>query len=211
MDTPQLNDLERRVVGCLIEKEMTTPDNYPLTLNALINACNQKSNRDPVMACEEAAVSETLDALRERGLIMRVHRAGDVANKYQHALRERWLLTDPELAIMSELMLRGAQTAAELRSRAERMVKYEGQAEVDEILDRLANARPPFVTKLQRRPGQKEGRWAHLLAGVPEEGAEASASEPVRLVPPSGDRLARLEEELARLRAEFEAFKRQFQ
>jgi uncharacterized protein len=215
-----LNDIEVRVLGCLLEKEMTTPEYYPLSLNALTNACNQKSNRDPVLNVEETDVVRALDALRFKGLAMQSAEGGRVP-KYRHALAAKLFLEPPELAILGELLLRGPQTVGELRGRAERMHPFPGLEDVESTLQELQEREAPLVVKLPRQPGRKEHRYAHLLAGEPQMSAEESTASPEAarvLVMAENERIAALEaematlrEELAAMRRELEAFKTQFE
>ncbi len=215
-----LNDIEVRVLGCLLEKEMTTPEYYPLSLNALTNACNQKSNRDPVLNVEETDVVRALDALRFKGLAMQSAEGGRVP-KYRHALAGKLFLEPPELALLGELLLRGPQTVGELRARAERMHPFPGLEDVEATLQELQEREAPLVVKLPRQPGRKEHRYAHLLAGEPQLSAEESTASPEAarvLVMAENERIAALEaematlrEELAAMRRELEAFKTQFE
>jgi len=215
-----LNDIEVRVLGCLVEKEMTTPDYYPLTLNALTNACNQKSNRDPVMALEETDVVRALDALRFKGMAMQAADGGRVP-KYAHALAGKLFLAPPELAILCELLLRGAQTVGELRGRCERMHPFPGLEDVEAVLQEMQERQPPLVAKLPRQPGRKEHRFMHLLSGEPQLTEEAAAPTPeaARLqVMAEDERIAKLEgevvalrEEVAALRRELDEFRTQFE
>jgi uncharacterized protein YceH (UPF0502 family) len=215
-----LTDTEVRVLGCLIEKELATPEYYPLTLNALTNACNQKSNRDPFMQLDEADVVRALDALRFKQLALLSAEGGRVP-KYRHILTEKLRLSPGELAVLAELLLRGPQTVGELRTRAERMHPFADLGAVEEVLEELQRRTPPLVTKLPRQPGRKEQRYAQLFAGEPELAAEEHAPQPeaARLrVMAEEERLARLEEEVAGLRAEVaglrrlvEEFKAQFE
>ena len=212
MDT-ELTTTEIRVLGCLIEKEMTTPDYYPLTLNSLTTACNQKSNRDPVLYLDETDVVKALDKLRFKGLAMQATGEGSRVPKYQHSLAEKIFLEPEQLAILCELFVRGPQTLGELRTRCERMRHFDDLNAVEAVLVELMEHEPPLVVKLPRQPGRKEQRYAQLFAGSPElpETAEAPP-EPARLkVAEEDDRIQNLEEELAALRAEFEAFKTQFE
>ncbi len=205
-----LNETEVRVLGCLMEKELATPEYYPLTLNALTSACNQKSNRDPVMQLEETEVVRALDALRFRQLVLLSAEGGRVP-KYRHILAEKFRLSPAELALLCELMVRGPQTAGELRSRAERMHPFAGPAAVEEALEELLARTPPLVTKLLRLPGQKEQRYAHLFAGEPAIAADEQQTPPeaARLrVMAENERFAKLEEEVALLRAEVAALRR---
>ncbi len=200
-----LNDIETRVLGCLVEKDLATPEYYPLTLNALTNACNQKSNREPVMQLENTDVVRALDSLRQKQLAH--HSAEGVrAAKYCHNL-EGLLRLDPEdMAIMAELLLRGPQTVGELRNRAERMCPVGDLQAVEELLQNLMEREEPLVIQLPRQPGRKEQRFAHLLAGTPEiDEAGSSPAEPARLqVVAENERITRLEEEVAALRAELD-------
>ena len=215
-----LNEVEVRVLGCLIEKELTTPEYYPLSLNALTNACNQKSNRDPVMAMEEADVVRALDKLRFSGLARQTADGGRVP-KYCHTLTENKRLEPAGLAVLAELLLRGPQTVGELRTRGERMASFPDLAAVEASLEELMELDPALATRLPRQPGRKEARYAHLLAGEPLVAMEESAPTPeaARLrVMAEDERFARLEEEVAALRTEVaglrelvEEFKSQFE
>ncbi len=215
-----LNDLEVRVLGCLIEKELATPEYYPLTLNALTNACNQKSNRDPVLSLEEADVVRALDSLRLSQLAVTSAEGGRAA-KYRHILAEKLRLSPAELALLAELLLRGPQTTGELRTRAERMHPFPGLAGVEEALDELMARTPPLVTRLPRQPGRKEQRYAHLFSGEPEVVVDerVPAPEAARLkVWAENERIGKLEREVASLREEvaglrrlMEEFKAQFE
>ncbi len=158
---------EVRVLGSLLEKEITTPEYYPLSLNALVNACNQKSNRDPIVHFDEETVERVLYLLRDKGLLLNMTGAGSRVPKYGHRLSEKLNLGRRELAILCELMVRGPQTLGELRTRAERMHHFDDVSEVESVLDRM----PELVTKLPRRPGEKEARYAQLLAGAPQSAA----------------------------------------
>jgi len=205
-----LNANEVRVLGCFIEKEMTTPEYYPLTLNALTNACNQKSNRDPVVAFDETDVVRALDRLRHLGLAMQAGEGGRVP-RYRHSLMEKLHLEPEELAVMAELMLRGPQTVGEIRGRADRMHPLNSLEEVEEILKTLAERESPLVVQLPRQPGRKECRQMHLLAGMPDFSEEASAphAETATLkVRAENERIAALETEVAALRADLDALRR---
>jgi uncharacterized protein len=197
---------EVRVLGSLLEKEITTPEYYPLSLNALLNACNQKSNRDPVVHFDEETVERVLFMLREKGLLLNITGAGSRVPKYGHRLSEKLNLGRRELAILCELMLRGPQTLGELRTRADRMHHFDEVSEVESVLDRM----PELVTRLPRRPGEKEARYAHLLSGPPALGAGAQEYAADAIPPPRPDRIATLEAEVAQLRADLEDLKRQF-
>jgi len=205
-----LDDIETRVVGCLVEKDLATPEYYPLTLNALTNACNQKSNRDPVMLLEETDVIRALDSLRQKQM---AHQSaeGVRAAKYCHNL-EAVLNLDPEdLAVLAELLLRGPQTVGELRNRAERMSPVGDLQAVEELLQNLTEREEPLVMSLPRQPGRKEHRFTHLLSGIPEiEETSALPTEPARLkVAAENDRITSLEEEVAALRTELEEVSKQ--
>lgn len=206
-----LSDVEVRVLGCLVEKELATPDYYPLTLNSLTTACNQKSNRDPVMNLEEVEVVQALDSLRRRRLAMQSAEGGRVP-KYQHALASTLHLDPAELAVLAELLLRGPQTLGELRGRADRMHSFADIAAVEEVLRELSEREPPLVVQLPRQPGRKEPRIAHLLSGEPAQAdAPSPPPEPARLRVQAGDeRMAELESEVARLRTEIEDLRREF-
>ncbi|MGK2905749.1 MAG: YceH family protein [Desulfuromonadales bacterium] len=214
-----LDEIEVRVLGCLVEKDLATPEYYPLTLNALTNACNQKSNREPVMLLEETDVVRALDRLRQTQM---AHQSaeGVRAAKYCHNLEGLLRLDPEELAILAELLLRGPQTVGELRNRAERMCPIGELATVEELLQNLMERDEPLVMRLPRQPGRKEHRFAHLLAGTPDiDGTSALPAEPARLqVAAENDRLTKLESLVAELRAELDemhsqlkAFQAQFE
>lgn len=199
-----LNEIEARVLGCLVEKELTTPEYYPLSLNALTNACNQKSNRDPVMELGEQEVVRALDTLRFKQLTV-ISAEGGRVPKYRHILSEKLGLVPAELAVMCELLVRGPQTVGELRTRAERMHRFPDLAVVEDVLRELQEREQPLVTRLPRQPGRKESRYAHLLSGEPETATEeqAPSPEPARMrVMAENERIQRLEEEVALLRIE---------
>jgi uncharacterized protein YceH (UPF0502 family) len=208
-----LNAVEARVLGSLIEKELTTPEYYPLTLNALVNACNQISNRDPVVAYDEKMVVRALESLREKQLAWMVTGAGSRVPKYEHRLVEQLKLAEQEIAVLCVLMLRGPQTIGEIRGRTGRMYEFKELAEVEMTLDSLTSALPPLVMKLPRQPGMKESRYAHLLAGEVhiEEAPAAARLEPATLeVRAENERLAKLEIEVELLRQELAELKQQF-
>jgi uncharacterized protein len=201
------------VLGCLVEKEITTPEYYPLSLNALVHACNQKSNRDPLMNVDEDAVRQALRALGEEALARSA--GGDSrVPKYEHRLPEVFNFTRPETAILCELLLRGPQTPGELRSRAERMHPFEDLSVVHSTLKRLMEREPPLAELLPRQPGTKEARYAHLLSGNAKI-SETGAGQPKTELTQSNkfadeERVARLENEAALLREEVVDLKRQF-
>ena len=214
----ELTPIETRVLGCLIEKEIATPDHYPLTLNALVNACNQKSNRDPLMMRDEASVMDALDVLRmEHHLAIEVTSTGSRVAKYKHCLPSRWTLAPAETAILCELFLRGPQTPGDLRAHASRLHPLADRNEVEEILQSLeAREDGPFVVQLPREPGKREQRWAHLFSGEPEITTEP---EPLPEAPTGNSEnfqaleteVAELRKELAELKADFAAFKHAFE
>jgi len=215
-----LTETEARVLGSLVEKDITTPDYYPLSLNALVNACNQKSNRDPVMNLNDDAVRQALHSLNEKGLAGNASGAGDSrVSKFEHRMQEAFNLTRPETALLCVLLLRGPQTPGELRGRAERLHRFEDLTDVQSTLQKLMTREEPLAKVLPRQPGTKEARYAQLLCGdkpeweapapVVEERVESSVDE---------QRMVRLEEEVAALRKEMAdlkdevlRFRRQFE
>jgi uncharacterized protein YceH (UPF0502 family) len=214
-----LNEIELRVLGSLVEKESTTPDYYPLSLNALLNACNQKSNRDPVLELEESDVRTALESLNEKRLASQMSSADSRVPKFAHRLQEFFNFDRREMAVMCVLMLRGPQTPGELRGRTERMYKFDDLGVVESALHRLMQREPPLVKKLPRQAGTKEFRYAHLLAGDvegwvgPDEtqsGAAPSGPEEQRLMSLESD-MQSLREEFAELRKQFEDFRKQFE
>lgn len=202
---------ECRVLGCLVEKQLSTPEYYPLTLNALVNACNQSSNRDPVLCLDEDAVRAALEGLRNQDLAFEVSGAGSRALKYEHRLEDSFHLSVQEAAILAELLLRGAQTPGELRARCARMYTFPDLAELESGLQLLVEAEPPLIVRLAKAPGAREARVAHLLSGpVASEGpTSAPATSPSRVAQLEAE-VEALKAGLAELRAEFEAFKGQF-
>ena len=212
-----LSEVETRVLGSLIEKDITTPDYYPLSLNALVNACNQKNNRDPVMHLDEDAVRQALDALHDQRLAGPTSSADSRVTKYEHRLQEVFNFTRGETAVLCVLLLRGPQTPGELRGRTERMHRFEDLTEVQSTLERLIGREPPLVKVLARQPGTKEARSMHLLAGDREEPQGEGSTSPG---PTSwsasgsrftldGERIARLENEVADLGKEVAELKQQ--
>ena len=213
-----LNDIETRILGSLVEKQLTTPEYYPLTLNALVAACNQKSNRDPVVSYDEKTVTDALERLRDRNLVYVFYGSTSRVPKYKHMLPSVYELEPPEVAIMCELMLRGPQTLGELRSRGDRLYQFSGLGEVQEALDGLARRDDPLVLKLERQPGQKEARFAHLLNGEIDVTAPPAPRSSAPAAPANAGKLEQLETEVSELRREigglkqmFEEFKRQFE
>jgi len=193
--------VEARVLSSLIEKEITTPEYYPLSLNALVNACNQKSNRDPAVSYDESTVLQAIDLLRNKGLVTTITGAGSRVPKYSHRFSEKLNLGRREIAILCELMLRGPQTVGELKNRAERLHRFNDLAEVESLLDRMTE----FVVGLARRTGEKESRYGHLFSG-PVDNSEPEATAPGG----RADRIGTLEAEVGQLRGEMDDLKRQF-
>ncbi len=212
MDTI-LSDVEARILGCLIEKETTTPDYYPLTLNSLVNACNQKSNRSPVVSYEETSVVRGLDSLQDKGLSEKIYKADSRVPKYGHLFMKKLNLSRSEVAVLCVLMLRGPQTTGEIRGRSERIHKFNDLGEVENVLDELMNKEHPMTIKLPRQAGRKESRYMHLLSGEPDitESPASLPEEPAaRQVRSENERIAKLEDELENLRKEFETLKQEF-
>ena len=221
-----LTPIETRVLGSLIEKEITTPEYYPLSLNALTNACNQKSNRDPVLHLEENDIRKALNHLESQSLVRSVSASDSRVTKFEHRLQDTFNFYRPEIAIICELLLRGPQTPGELRTRASRMHSFEDLESVHSALQRLGKREPPLVTILERQPGTKEARYAHLLgdvsqavgsahgdAGLAQHEQDLAASQAL-----PADRIGVLTEEVAQLRAQiaelqlqFAAFRKQFE
>ena len=213
-----LDPVELRVLAVLAEKEGLTPDNYPMSLNAIVNGCNQLSSRDPVMQISEAVVLDTLQRLAERKLVNAISQAGARVVKYEHRMRIKWTLEQDKLAVLTILMLRGLQTAGEIRTRSGRLHEFKAVADVETALQFLIDKYPPLVVKLERAPGTKESRYGQLLGGeiTIVAGSEQTSSSASNLT--QGGRIAQLEEEVAALRGEmedlkgqFEAFRQQFQ
>ncbi len=206
----RLTETEVRVLGSLIEKDITTPEYYPLSLNALVNACNQKTNRDPVMQLDEGAVRDALDGLQEQRLAGPARGADSRVTKYEQRLQEVFNFMRPEIAVLCVLLLRGPQTPGELRGRAERMHRFATLEDVQSALQKLMQREPPLVKVLPRQPGTKESRYTHLLAGdVVEAEALVQAGAAVERNPADAERIARLEEEVAELRREVSELKDQ--
>lgn len=214
----KLSAVAVRIIGSLVEKELATPDYYPLTLNALLNACNQKSNREPVMTLSEEQVLEGLEELRREQLIYR-SAEGVRSARYCHHLAARYHLEQEELAVLAVLLLRGPQTIGEIRGRAERMHDFADLDEVEAVIKGMSDADPALVVRLPRQAGRKEHRFADLLRDAPAPGAADASHEPAAAPPiPQGDRLDALEQEVARLREDlgalterFERFRDQFE
>jgi hypothetical protein len=214
----ELDSLEARVIGCMIEKQVTTPDQYPLSLNSLVSACNQKSNRDPVMSLDEPTVQHTVDALSRKHLLLERSGFGSRVPKYQHLFCNTEYgslkFSPQELAIVCELLLRGPQTPGELRSRASRMASFTDVSEVEAALQGLLEREStPLVAKLAREPGRRDSRYMHLFGDPPPPQSVAAEAASDEGTPPAAagetlsNRVARLEEELRQLRAELEELK----
>jgi uncharacterized protein YceH (UPF0502 family) len=203
-----LNPIEVRVLGALIEKDITTPDYYPLSLNALVNACNQKNNRDPVLTLDEDSVRNALASLQDHKLAGPASGADSRVTKYEHRLQETFNFTRGETAIICVLLLRGPQTPGELRGRTERMHRFETLDEVQSTLQRLMQREPPLAKVLPRQPGTKEARYIHLFSPVTDDVLVPSAGSPVTKNDDS--QLARVLAELDELRREIADLKQQF-
>jgi uncharacterized protein len=204
----ELNSVEARVIGSLAEKQLTTPQQYPLTLNALVLASNQTSNRDPVVDYDETTVEEALSSLKDAGLLRFVHPGhGRSATRYRQVIDERFGLDARSLSVMAVLLLRGPQTVGELRARTERMADFASLTDVEAELARLSSDPDPLVRRLPRRPGQKEERWAQLLAGEPSEASLASEL-PAAAVPPAYEaRAVSAHDDVTSLRADVDALR----
>ena len=211
-----LEPAQVRVLGALIEKELSTPDHYPLSLNALTSACNQSSNRDPVMLLDEGAVSDAVDVLRRLGLVRSFQSIGSRVPKYQHLMAEKAELNRPELAVLCVLALRGPQTRSEVRTRAARLLPGDNPDSIEAALEALIDREPPAATRLPRRIGQKELRYAQTLGGEVLDVVDDVAVQ----APPgsTADRITELEKamdglrsEVADLRAQLAAFQKQFE
>jgi uncharacterized protein YceH (UPF0502 family) len=214
-----LTAIEARVLGSLIEKELTTPEYYPLSLNALTNACNQKSNRDPILHLEESEIRKALNHLESQSLVRSI--AESRATKFEHRLQDALNFYRPEIAVICELLLRGPQTPGELRTRASRMHPFEDLESVHSALQRLAQREPPLVTVLPRRAGTKEARYAHLMGDAPPEPATIAPESTLSsdsLHPAESnqgtvsgrDQFAALLDEVAKLRSEVQDLQEQF-
>lgn len=216
-----LTTIEARVLGALIEKEITTPEYYPLSLNALTNACNQKSNRDPILRVEESDVRKALNHLEYQSLVRSVSSTDSRVTKFEHRLQDAFNFYRPEVAIICELLLRGPQTPGELRTRASRMHAFEDLESVHSALSRLEKREPPLVTVLPRQPGTKEARYAHLLGAAPPvaPSAHATAARDHDVVAPSSNEriealvaeVAELRSQISDLQSQFATFRKQFE
>jgi uncharacterized protein YceH (UPF0502 family) len=209
MDQLLLSEVEARVLGSLVEKETATPEYYPLSLHALAAACNQKSNREPVMSLDEDIVHAALESLRVKGLTVDISGGDHRVHKYAHRLGEVFNFDRREQTLLCVLMLRGPQTVGELRGRSERLHNFDSLDDVESTLGRLAERTPPLAKRLARRPGEKEARFAHLLSGDVES-AESPTPPPPRPSPLEA-RVTQLEDGLAELKRQFEDFRKSFE
>jgi len=200
-----LNDAEVRVLGALIEKEITTPEYYPLSLNALMAACNQSSNRHPVVHYDEGEVGAAADSLREKGLVHLLDRGESRVSKYRHVLYEAMNMGRPSIAVMCVLMLRGPQTVGEIRTRSNRLHDFTSLEDVETTLNSLMSGESPLIMRLPRQTGQKEVRYAHLLSGAVKQYEKDQDTEP------EPDRIGKLEREVEDLKKQFEQFRKQFE
>ena len=203
-----LNEAEVRVLGALVEKETATPDSYPLSLNALVNACNQKSNRHPVMNLDEGAVRDALESLNRKGLAGGASGADSRVTKYEHRLQEAFNFSRPEIAVLCVLLLRGPQTPGELRGRTERLHHFSELEDVHSALQHLMKRQPSLAKVLPRQPGTKEARYAHLLSGDIETWEPETSSE-TDTVSADSERITRLESEVAALQQKLAGLKQQ--
>ena len=210
-----LSEVGARVLGALVEKEITTPEYYPLSLNALVNACNQKTNREPVMNLDDEAVTTAIRSLSELELAGAADTNDSRVRKYEHRLGEAFNFTRPEIAVLCVLLLRGAQTPGEIRGRTERLHHFEELSDVQSALQKLMQREPALVKVLARQPGTKESRYVHLMSGDVEDPAGEEKRESVcgATVRQAGndERIARLERDVAELREQFAQFRKQFE
>lgn len=204
-----LTETEARIVGALVEKQLTTPEYYPLTLNALVAACNQKTNREPVTSYTEETVTGALENLRDKNLVYVFYGSTSRVPKYKHMMPDVYELESSEVAVICVLLLRGAQTLGELRERTGRLYEFSGLGEVNETLDNLMRRDEPLVVKLERQPGQKEARFAHLLSGAVTSYTPPEKSHTVSHA--GTERIENLERELENLRNEFNLFRESFE
>jgi uncharacterized protein len=203
----ELSPIETRVLGALLEKERTTPENYPLSLNGLVVACNQTTNRDPIVSYDDRTVEQSLDRLREKKLAMLVHTAGARVPKYRHTLLDIYNLDSREVALLCVLMLRGPQTPGELRSRIERMAGSVTLPEAEKYLEELTQGNDPLVRGIPARPGQKEKRYVQLLSGEPDLDSFVPTSAPAATAVPQRSRIDLLEAEISTLKSELSALR----
>ena len=205
-----LTEIEARIIGSLIEKQLTTPEYYPLTLNALTAACNQKSNRSPVMSLGEAELLAAIDNLRDKNLVYLFYGSTSRTVKYKQMFDKVYELEPQAVAVMTLLMLRGPQTVGEIRGRSDRLYEFSDLGEVQQTLDELAKREEPLIIKLERQPGQKESRYAHLLCGPVDEGVFGETNAPVSSASNSAETIARLEQDIETLKNELADFRRMF-
>jgi len=208
-----LNEYELRALGALVEKQIATPDYYPMTLNALVNACNQKNHRDPVVSYDDTTVARALDSLREKNLAYIFHGSEARAPKYGHLFPKAFELSEAEVPLMCVLILRGPQTPGELRSRTQHLRAFESLAEVETLLQGLSLREEPLIVKLPRQTGSRESRFAHLLGDPIEmEQREAAlhSATPVQSAQAENERIAKLEEEIVSIRQELNELRQQF-
>lgn len=211
----QLTEIEARIVGALIEKQLTTPEYYPLTLNSLVAACNQKTNREPVMSLDDRTVQSSLDDLRDKNIVYVFYGSGSRTVKYKHILPDIYNLEPSETAVMCVLMLRGPQTIGEIRERTGRLYDFRDLNDVNETLEALMKRDEPLIVRLERAPGQKEARYAQLLCGevtsyVPPERASRGGGNDERFEKLEQE-IETLKSELESIRGEFAEFKKQFE
>jgi uncharacterized protein YceH (UPF0502 family) len=204
----KLTEIEARIVGSLVEKQLTTPEYYPLTLNALVAACNQKTNREPVASYDEKTVTGALDDLRDKNIVYVFYGSTSRVPKYKHILPDVYELEPSETAVMCVLMLRGPQTIGELRERTGRLYDFRDLNDVNETLENLIKREDPLIVRLERAPGQKEARYAHLLCG--EVTSYQPAERSVSRGAVNDERLEKLEQELENLRSELNSFRQEF-
>ena len=205
-----INEVEARILGSLVEKQLTTPEYYPLTMNALMAACNQKSNRDPVVSYDETTLMGAIDTLRDKNLVYLYYGTGTRTVKYKHMLPSVYDLDPAGVAIIAVLLLRGPQTLGELRERTGRLHEFGGLGEVQDMLDQLSRRDEPLVVKLERQPGQKDSRYAHLLSGEVTQQSVTAPRETSSAPSPATDRIAQLETEVTALRSELDEFRSTF-
>jgi uncharacterized protein len=213
-----LQPVEARILGCLLEKERTTPENYPLSLNGLVSACNQTTNREPITAYDEKTIDSGIFSLREKKIVTVVFGGGSRVQKYRHNLPEQFDLDRRDFAVMTVLLLRGPQTAGELRSRTERMFHFASLEELESCMEGLGRGDSPLVKLLAQQPGQKERRYVELFSTEPEGGWQSAAPTPIpRSAPEPGEieslktEIAALREEIAELKSQFADFRKQFE
>lgn len=204
-----LNEIEVRVLGSLVEKDITTPDYYPLSLNALVNACNQKNNRDPVMTLDEDAVRAALDSLQVKRLAGPASGADSRVTKYEHRLQEVYNFDRRETAVLCVLLLRGSQTPGELRGRSDRMYSFESLEDVLATLERLSRREPSLVAILPRQPGTKESRYMHLFSGGEPIAAASPVEHSSEREAAEADRIGRVESELAQIKKDLAELRQQ--